>query len=372
MDIREQNKEKLRIDAESMRSLNFSEAYIAEVIENTAKWVGTGLLTGVDSPYVSRQLAALLENQVLFNTKLNVENITAGDPADAQYIMDPEAFLAHFKRISIPAIRRVFDPNSFVGYDLVSVQVMREATESIYFTNDYDRQVAETISAKTRKMRTNINQALQPSQMWSDVNEEADVVANFSQDIQNEINREIVSDLLNNSATKAQKEWDGPDNLLEWVDALSSTIGAKTGGRDGTWVVASSDVIDALEETEALNIGTRLSAKDEYSVRIGRVGTLAKPNGGNWDLFEMHHPKSKVLVGHKNEGNHYASGYFYSPYAPLACRPAWGLPDGAHSHGSTFSRYGKKMWRDGSNYYALLDLDKMPELLKDEPKQEED
>jgi hypothetical protein len=134
----------------------------------------------------------------------------------------------------------------------------------------------------------------------------------------------------------------------------------------------SSDVIDALEETEALNIGTRIAEKDKYSARIGRVGTLAKPDGGHWDLFEMQHPRSKLLVGHKNEGNHYASGYFYAPYAPLACRPAWGMSDGTHSHGSTFSRYGKKMWRDGSNYYALLDLDKMPELLKDEPEKESD
>jgi hypothetical protein len=349
-----QNEEILRRDAESMRSHNFSEAYIETVTENTSKWLSTGLLTGVGSPYVARQMACILENQRLLNENTDLEAVRMGIPAGAQ-TANLEHWMSQVKRISIPAVRRVFNPKTFIGYDLVSVQVMNGPTDEIYFTNSYDRQIAESVVAKTRKLRATWDQyMIETVQETHSLDQEAEAVANYAKAIQDEINREIVLDLRNNAGKKVKEEWQSPEKVLEWIDSLSSYISTKTGGREGTWVVMGSQVLDAIQELEEVDIEGRA----ENDIR--RVGKLARPNKSHWDLFEMNLPSTQVLIGHKNEGNHYASGYFYAPYAPLTCKPWWGLPDGSHGHGSTLVRYGKKMMRDGANYYALLDVDNIP------------
>ncbi len=346
----------LRRDAESMRSHSFSETYIKGVTENTSRWLNTGLLAGVEKPYIARQLAALLENQRLFNESFDMNAAMVGIPADAQ-TPNMDQWLGQVKRASIPAVRRIFNPNTFLGYDLVSVQVMNGPTDEIYFTNSYDRQIAESVVAKTRKMRATWDQfaaQIRPYEETHSLDDEVQAVADFAKAIQDEINKEIVLDLRNNAGKRLKEEWQGPEETLKWIDALSSYIATKTGGREGTWIVMGSQVVDALSELDQMEINDRADND------IRRIGKLAKPNNSYWDLFEMSLPPSQILIGHKNEGNHYASGYFYAPYAPLACRPWWGQENGAHGHGCTFVRYGKKMMRDGANYYALLEVANIP------------
>lgn len=355
------NKEKieeiLRRDAESMRSHNFSETYIETTTENTSKWVSIGLLDNVESPYVIRQMATLLENQRLFNQNYSAEQVQL--PKDSTMSMDIDKWVAQFKRISIPAVRRIFAPEGFVGYDLVSVQTMLGPSDDIYFTNSYDRQIAETISAKTSKLRTRwddyVGEIYTERTASQQLDHETEVVAKFSKSVQNEINHEIVRDLRANAGKNFKESWQGPEKVLEWIDSLSSYIATKTGGREGTWLVMGSNVVDALSELDEITLESR-----SVDGNIQRVGKLAKPNGSYWDLFEMnlYHP-NQVLIGHKNPGNHYASGYFYAPYAPLSCVPSW-WNENTHGHGYTLLRYGKKMMRDGANYYALMEVNDIP------------
>src|ERR1019366_9394016 len=84
-----------------------------EAIEQTRRWEKTGLLRNLD-PYPASQISIMLENQRLMKELAPLENKTGFDNGTYDF----------FVKAPIPAIRRIYDPRFFIGFDIVSVQTL--------------------------------------------------------------------------------------------------------------------------------------------------------------------------------------------------------------------------------------------------------
>jgi hypothetical protein len=352
------NKDELREyltrDAEALRTLNFSENYIRQTLENTQKWGRTGLLGGIKDPHIGRQVARLLENQRILN------ETWPGDvsliPEGAQTSLPIEDWAAQWRRVSIPVMRRTFGP-SFPGYELVSVQVMKSGQENTYHTDYAGKTVATMTEASTRQMKAR----WEPNNegKWS-LDEEAEATARFSEQLSLEFGREICTDLRQNAGSKAKYPYENEAQVLSLIEGMSAYIGAKTQGRDATWVVASPVVVRLLGE----HIETDLLLHEERE-GFNYVGTLAK----NWKLFEDSlAPTGHILMGHKDSRNHYFSGYVFAPFLPVNPTPSW-WTESQHGHGRVLARYGKRLSNPG--FYGVIQVEGLPEpTATDAPKEE--
>jgi hypothetical protein len=94
--------------------MNANARFLNEAKELEARWAKTGILKGIECPYVRSSTAVLLENQRLINE-------TATDTAD----------VAQFKRISIPLVRRIYP--QLIANKIVSVQPLLGPTGLVYY-----------------------------------------------------------------------------------------------------------------------------------------------------------------------------------------------------------------------------------------------
>lgn len=336
---KDQIKEYVLRDAENMRSLSFSENYIRESILNTERWAKTGLLAGVPDPYIGRQLSKLLENQRQQN-----ENENSPMPENVNSDWNE----AKWKRVSIPAVRRVF--GSFLPYHLVSVQSLNKQEDRMYYTGLDERQNSLIIEAKSRSFgrywwdsKTDENYELE---------KEAEDLAAFSERYSVEVSREVIRDLTTNAGSIAPAAYKDQDHLLSLIEGMSAYISAKIKGREATWIVANPVVTELLKPF----VTEWQDGKSHIEYR-GMVNN-------KWKLYEDNlMATSKVLMGHKDNSNHYFSGYFYCPYRPFIHRPSW-WTENTHGHGTLHSLVGKRLLEP--NFYGVIELSDLPEQQKEE------
>jgi hypothetical protein len=106
---------------EQVKKLYTNDLMMANV---TARWEKTGLLNGLE-PYVASQMALIMENQRI------VKELVV-PPKDNSF--EQEMFLKH----QILAVRRIYDPRFFVGFNLVSVQTLRGPADKLHYYNLID------------------------------------------------------------------------------------------------------------------------------------------------------------------------------------------------------------------------------------------
>jgi len=94
--------------------MNANARFLNEAKELETRWSKTGILKGIEDPYVRSATAVLLENQRLINE-------TATDTSD----------VAQFKRISIPLVRRIYP--QLIANKIVSVQPLLGPTGLVYY-----------------------------------------------------------------------------------------------------------------------------------------------------------------------------------------------------------------------------------------------
>jgi len=94
--------------------MNANARFLNEAREVEANWSKTGILKGIEDPYVRSATAVLLENQRLINE-------TSTDTSD----------VAQFKRISIPLVRRIYP--QLIANKIVSVQPLLGPTGLVYY-----------------------------------------------------------------------------------------------------------------------------------------------------------------------------------------------------------------------------------------------
>lgn len=318
-------KEYINRDIESLRAMNFSENYIKSMTENTSKWAAIGLLGGIEDTHVGRTIATLLENQRLFNEK--------DDDSGPQW-----------KRISIPLMRRVF-AESFVGYKLISVQAMRSSQENLYLSN-FEGRTIPMISEANSRIIARWNPPPHGDHAFS-LDAEAEKLAEFANEIQAEFSKEIIRDLTLNAGKTAKYEYKDEDHLFSLIEGMSAYIGAKCFNREATWIVASPAVVKLLEKfVEPVE---NLEVEDQRE-GISYIGTIAK----KWRLYEdCSSSRGSILMGLKDNRNHYFSGYIFAPYLPASLMPT------NEKQSQVIARYGKRLLNPG--FYGSIQIENLPD-----------
>ena len=319
----------LKRDVENMQSMNFSDQYIASVCENTSKW--SILLQGIDDPHIGRNVAILLENQRLLNEQL------------------PDDF-AQWKRNSIPIIRRAFG-QSFVGYDLVSIQAMKTSQENTYSIGFDARTTTSITESRTRRLFINWDPPIKLEdgsiqykgvKYIYGIDAEAENIAIFSKEVSDDFTREIIKDLALNAGKFSVYEYKDEAHLLSLIEGMSNYIAVKCQNQEATWVVTSPDIVKLLEEyIEPVPLRSH--------VGVNKAGVLNK----KWQIFEdSTAPAGNILLGLKNDKNHFLSGYVFAPYLPIY------LDYFEENNKSVMARYGKRLINSG--FYGTIKIENLP------------
>lgn len=184
----------------------------------------------------------------------------------------------------------------------------------------------QEIQAESRKLRSlaSVEAADDLRALWGrDV--DADLVAQMSDEMTAEIDREIVGTVLNAVEAQAVVPWDratlsnisDPEHLKSLVIRMSRAshiVHRRTQRAPANWVITSSEVAALLETMEGF------SAIDEghvYQGGISKAGVLNR----KWVIYvDPVFPIDKLLMGYQGPSI-LDTGVIYSPYIPMEITP---------------------------------------------------
>ncbi len=220
---------------------------------------------------------------------------------------------------------------------------------------------SEEIAAKTRKLKAVWSyEAQQDLRSQHNLDAEAELTAVLAQEINLEIDREVLGDLRNNAGTVASWDFNTAlgDTIKEKYESLyvkvvevSNVVHRKTLRGGCNWIVTSPEVA-SIFETATAGFAPAPSEGFTSSLGIQYVGTV----NNRWRLYkDPLFPSGQVLMGYKGD-SYMDSGYFYCPYVPLTQTPVVLDPDSFCPRKGILTRYGKKLLREGSKFYARLSI----------------
>jgi len=210
--------------------------------------------------------------------------------------------------------------------NIVSCQSMMGPQGYVY----YDEFKSEEVLAKTRHAKTTYKPDIETT----------------SQKIAEEIDMEVLTDISKNSGVNfvcdmsdSRQLRENATRLLSIVKMAKHTVKERSGRGEANWCVTSPLTatllfMDSLEDFHALKHNTEIGTLEE--MRVYCVPQLEPTD---------------IILGFK--GHPYDSGYIYCPYVPISF--AEGITEEPDSH-RMFYRYGKKLIKGGSNYYAKISV----------------
>ena len=233
------------------------------------------------------------------------------------------------------------------------------------------------ITAVTKKLKAKWTPELgQDLNAYHNLDAEVELTSVLSEQIALEIDREILSDLVN-GATAGTYYWSrnagmfvnrltgaevganvaAPDftgtvsewyeTLIETINDVSAQIHRKTLRGGANFVVCSPEVANILEFTAGFRANVTADA-DKGDIGAVKVGSLNKKFEV---IVDPYFPRNAILVGRKGK-SFLESGYVYAPYVPLQTTPTiFGTEDFVPRKG-VMTRYGKKMVRP--DMYGLV------------------
>lgn len=233
------------------------------------------------------------------------------------------------------------------------------------------------ITAVTKKLKAKWTPELgQDLNAYHNLDAEVELTSILSEQIALEIDREILSDLVN-GATAGQFYWSRapgrfvnrltgaeigsisttPDftgtvsewyeTLIETINDVSAQIHRKTLRGGANFVVLSPEVANILEFTAGFRANVTADA-DKGDIGAVKVGSLNR----KFDVIvDPYFPRNAILVGRKGS-SFLESGYVYAPYVPLQTTPTIFGPDDFVPRKGVMTRYGKKMVRP--DMYGLV------------------
>jgi len=218
---------------------------------------------------------------------------------------------------------------------------------------------SEEIAVKTRKLKAVWSyEAQQDLRSQHNLDAEAELTAVLAQEINLEIDREVLTDLRNNAGTVGTWDYNTTlgDTLKEKYESLyikivemSAVIHRKT-LRGGANFIVTSPEVASIFETATAGFAPDPSETFTSSLGVQYVGTINK----RWKIYkDPLFPTNQLLLGYKGD-TYMDSGYFYCPYVPLTQTPTVLDPDSFCPRKGILTRYGKKMLREGSKFYARL------------------
>jgi len=220
---------------------------------------------------------------------------------------------------------------------------------------------SEDIVAKTRKLKALWTyEAQQDLRAQHNLDAEAELTAVLAQEINLEIDREVLQDLLDNAGTVTAWDFNTAlgDTIKEKYESLyvklvevSAVIHKKTLRGGANWVVCSPEVA-AIFETATAGFAPAPSETFTSSLGIQYVGTV----NNRWRLYkDPLFRTNQLLMGYKGD-TYLDSGYFYCPYVPLTQTPTVLDPDSFCPRKGILTRYGKKLLREGAKFYARMSI----------------
>ena len=220
---------------------------------------------------------------------------------------------------------------------------------------------SEEIAAKTRKLKAVWSyEAQQDLRSQHNLDAEAELTAVLAQEINLEIDREVLTDLRNNAGTVAVWDFNTAfgDTIKEKYESLyvkvvevSNVVHRKTLRGGCNWLVTSPEVA-SIFETATAGFAPNPSETFTSSLGVQYVGSI----NGRWRLYkDPLFPQGQILMGYKGE-SYMDSGYFYCPYVPLTQTPTVLDPESFCPRKGILTRYGKKLLREGSKFYARMSI----------------
>lgn len=233
------------------------------------------------------------------------------------------------------------------------------------------------ITAQTKKLKAKWTPELgQDLNAYHNLDAEVELTSILSEQIALEIDREILSDLINGAtagtfywsrspglfvnretgselgAASAAPDFTGTvsewyETLIETINDVSAQIHRKTLRGGANFVVVSPEVANVLEFTAGFRANVTADA-DKGDIGAVKVGALNR----KFDVIvDPYFPRNAVLVGRK--GNSFLeSGYVYAPYVPLQTTPTIFGPEDFVPRKGVMTRYAKKMVRP--DMYGLV------------------
>jgi hypothetical protein len=285
---------------------------------------GTFTFTDIGTPTVKAQSSG---SSVDLTTGEVVLKWTGGDPGDNHFVTS-------------------YEYNLECNQDLPEVNLVIESEE---------------IAAKTRKLKAVWSyEAQQDLRSQHNLDAEAELTAVLAQEINLEIDREVLTDLRNNAGTIAVWDFNTAlgDTIKEKYESLyvkvvevSNVVHRKTLRGGCNWLVTSPEVASVFETATA---GFAPAPSDTFTSSLGiqYVGTV----NNRWRLYkDPLFPQGQILMGYKGD-SYMDSGYFYCPYVPLTQTPVVLDPESFCPRKGILTRYGKKLLREGSKFYARMSI----------------
>ena len=233
------------------------------------------------------------------------------------------------------------------------------------------------VTAQTRKLKAKWSPELgQDLNAYHNLDAEVELTSILSEQIALEIDREIISDLINGAtagtfywsrspglfvnrttgaeigASAAAPDFTGTvsewyETLIETINDVSAQIHRKTLRGGANFIVTSPEVANILEFTAGFRASVTADA-DRGTAGAVKVGAISK----KFDVYiDPYFPRNLVLVGRKG-GSFLESGYVYAPYVPLQVTPTIFCTEDFIPRKGVMTRYAKKMVRP--DMYGLV------------------
>ena len=233
------------------------------------------------------------------------------------------------------------------------------------------------ITAVTKKLKAKWTPELgQDLNAYHNLDAEVELTSILSEQIALEIDREILSDLVNGATagtfywsraagrfvdrltgaevgasvntpdfTGTVSEW--YETLIETINDVSAQIHRKTLRGGANFCVVSPEIANVLEFTAGFRANVTADA-DKGDIGAVKVGSLNR----KFDVIvDPYFPRNAILVGRKGS-SFLESGYVYAPYVPLQTTPTIFGPEDFVPRKGVMTRYGKKMVRP--DMYGLV------------------
>lgn len=220
---------------------------------------------------------------------------------------------------------------------------------------------SESITAVTRKLKASwTHEAQQDLRAQHSLDAQEELLSVLAQEVNLEIDREVLMHLRNNAGTVSAWDFNTAlgDTIKEKYESiyvkfveLGNQIHKKTLRGAANWIVCSPEVA-SIFETATAGFAPTLSDTFNTTAGIQYVGAV----NSKWQIYkDPLFPVGQVLMGYKGPTN-MDSGFYYCPYVPLTQTPVVLGQNDFTPRVALITRYGVKMLREGSKYYARLSI----------------
>ena len=230
-----------------------------------------------------------------------------------------------------------------------------------------------TVKAESRKLKARWTvEAVDDLRSLHGIDAEAELVSTFSNEVMLEVDREVITDLINGAAHSIAYtyapgipgELESIRHLVTQISAVASKIHTTSGRAPANFIVVSPDVGGLLDQLSThgdyASIESNVQSPSYGPVManygIMRIGTLLRKYAVYQDPYMQ---PNQILVGLK--GNSFLdAGYVYAPYIPLQVTPTFLDPNDFTFRKGVRTRYATRMLRN--EYYGVITVTGLPSV----------